>query len=36
MMGSRLISNPVDVEKILMNVFEELKIKYLERSFKLI
>ena len=36
MMGSILISNPVDVEEILMNACEEMQMKYLERSLNMI
>jgi len=36
MLGSRLISNPVDVEKILMNAWLEISMKWLEMIFKMI
>ena len=36
LMRSRLISNPLDVEKIVINACEEMNIKWLESSFKLI
>jgi len=36
MMGSRLISNTLDMEKILINACEEMNMEYLESSFKMI
>jgi len=36
MIGSRLISNPVDVEEILINACQKIQMKWLESSFKMI